>query len=159
VRQGTFKSVVPTGVSQGPPAINIAPSAVTAGTTATFTVKASGGLDLSNVTLSRVTITPTDDISNLSIGNVTPDSIALSFSIANCARPSGRTLTIGDGSVSASTVFPLAAMPQVPAISIVPSRVMIASTATLNVTSSGCFDMSTVTSSQVSVNPGDGISD
>jgi hypothetical protein len=158
LRQGTFRSLMPTGVSQGPPTITLAPSPVVAGTMATFTVKASGGIDLSNVALSRVTIAPNDGISNLSLGNATPDSIVLSFNIANCTRPGDRTLTISDSNVSASTVFPMAAMPQVPGISVVPNRVMVSSTSSLNVTSTGCFDLSDVTPSQVSLNPNDGIS-
>ncbi|MGJ4951517.1 hypothetical protein [Bradyrhizobium sp. HKCCYLS20291] len=158
VRQGAFRSLVPTGVSQGPPAITIVPPPVTVGSAPALTVRSSGGLDLSNVALSQVAITPELGISGLGIGNATPNSIVVSFNVANCTPGGERTLTIRDQNVAASAIFALAAVRQTPAISVSPTRVVIASTATLNVMSTGCFDLSGVRPSQVSIVPSTGIS-
>jgi hypothetical protein len=158
IRQGVFVGLQPTGASQGPPAISIAPAPVTAGTTPTLTVNSSGGFNLSTVTLPQVTIAPPDGISNLGIGGATSGSLVLSFSVANCTQSGERTLTISNQNLSASASFPLTAAPQTPAISVSPSRVLTASTASLSVTSSGCFDLSRVTPAQVSISPIAGIS-
>jgi hypothetical protein len=158
VGQGTFRSLVPTGVSQGPPAIAIDLAPIAVGSAPTLTVRSSGGLDLSNVSLQHVSIAPNDGISNISIGNATPNSAILSFNIANCTRPVPRTLTIRDQNVAASAVLPLAGTQQMPTLTVRPDSVTTSSTATLNVTSTGCFDLSQITPAQVLINPSDGIS-
>jgi hypothetical protein len=158
VTQGTFKNLVPTGVSQGPPAIAIEMPPIMAGTAPALTITSSGGLDLSHVTAAQVTVAPIDGISIISIGNATPTRAVLSLSIANCTQPVPRTLTIRDQNVTASTVFPLAAVQQTPRLGLTPVRVTISSTPTLRVTSTGCFDLSGITPAQVTISPVNGIS-
>lgn len=158
VRQGVFKSLTPTGVSQGPPAIAIGPAPIARGAAAALVVKSSGGLDLSGINLSRVTITPGAGISNVAVSSAAASSAVLSFNVADCAPAGERTLTIQDQTASASTVFAIAGPQLVPAISIAPARVLRSTSPTLSVTSSGCFDLSAVSVSQITITPSDGIS-
>jgi hypothetical protein len=158
VRQGTFKSLQPTGVSLGPPTIFVAPSTVPAGGAATLTVNSAGGLDLSQLAPSQVTIAPSDGISNLSVGNATPNSLALSFSSTPCTPTGNRTLTIANHDISASATFAVVLGPPAALIRANPSSMFPDTVPILTVSSSGCFDLSRVTAGSVSIAPPDGIS-
>jgi hypothetical protein len=154
VDQGTFRSLTPVGVSQGPGGIRISPPPIPAGTSPTLSIASFSGFDLTGVTAAQVTINPSDGVSNVNVSGVTASSLNLSFALARCARGGQRTLTIR----TAAAPFQVTPDPSAPLIGVSPTAVTAGTSSTLTVTSTGCLNLSGVTVAQVSISPNTGIS-
>jgi hypothetical protein len=87
--------------AQQPP-IGVSPRDVKPGTSPTLTISSSGFLDLSQVSASQVGIEPSDGVSNLRVGNASPQSLSLSFDLAASAAPGARALSISVNDVTVS---------------------------------------------------------
>jgi hypothetical protein len=128
-----------------------APSVVATGPSAKLVVTSSEGFDLSDPNR-RVSFSPPDDISNITVSNETMRGLTLMFDVASSARGGSRKLIIKTNNVSASADF------KVVGISVSPPSVGAGGPARLTVTSSGDFDLSHVRPDQVSFTPGGDIS-
>src|SRR5262245_23598869 len=151
VDQGTFKSLTPVGVSGG---LRITPPPIPAGSSPTLSIASFGGFDLTGVTAAQVTIDPNDGVSNINVSALTASSLNLSFALAACARGGQRTVTIR----GAPLPFQVAPVPNAPLIGVLPTAVTAGTSSTLTVTSTGCLNLSGVTTAQVSISPNTGIS-
>jgi hypothetical protein len=87
--------------------LDIRPTNIKRGTSSTLTVTSPSGLDLSNVGVDRVAITPSDNISHLEALHQQPGQLVVGFSIDEVAAPGTRTLIIFDANhlVAASATF------------------------------------------------------
>jgi hypothetical protein len=83
----------------------LTPSTVTAGTSPTLTINSSGFFDLSKVTSSQITISPSSGVSNLQIGAATPASATVTFNLSAKAPAGARMLVINAGDVNVSLKF------------------------------------------------------
>lgn len=80
----------------------VTPKTVKAGTSPTLTVNSSGFFDLSQVSASQISVNPGTGVSNIRIGNATPQSAAVTFDIASTATPGQRMLVIATSDVTVS---------------------------------------------------------
>jgi len=90
------------------PTITLTPNQATAGPAAipvTINVVSSGGLNLSGATLANVAISPTADISLLSVSNPQANGLTINFTLAANATAGTKTITITMGTVSAQADF------------------------------------------------------
>jgi hypothetical protein len=83
----------------------ITPTTVKAGTSPTLTVNSSGFFDLSKVTSSQISISPSSGVSNLQIGTATPASATVTFNLSSKASAGVRMLVINAGDVNVSLKF------------------------------------------------------
>jgi hypothetical protein len=91
--------------AQSQPPISISPQSVSQDSFPGITVTSSGFLDLSKVATSDVTITPAADISNITVGNQSAQSMLVSFQVARFAKLGERTLSINAQGVTVSLKF------------------------------------------------------
>jgi hypothetical protein len=80
----------------------LTPKTVKAGTSPTLTVNSSGFFDLSQVSASQISVNPGTGVSNIRIGNATPQSATVTFDIASAATPGQRMLVIATSDVTVS---------------------------------------------------------
>jgi hypothetical protein len=83
----------------------VTPTTVTAGTSPTLTINSSGFFDLSKVTSSQISISPSSGVSKLQIGNATPVSATVTFNLSSSASAGARMLVINTGDVNVSLKF------------------------------------------------------
>ena len=112
VRRQSFVALVTTAlliiVTMLAQADPITPSTVTAGTSPALTVNSSGFFDLSKVTSSQISISPSSGVSKLQIGNNTATSATVTFDLASTAKAGSRMLAINAGAVNVSLKFTVA---------------------------------------------------
>ena len=82
--------------------ISISPKSIETGKSSTITVSSSGFFDLSKVTASEVSVNPNSGISNIQVGNATPQSLAVTLDVAARAAAGTRMLSINANDVIVS---------------------------------------------------------
>jgi hypothetical protein len=83
----------------------LTPSTVTVGTSPTLTINSSGFFDLSKVTASQISISPSSGVSKLQVGNATPTTATVTFNLSPKASAGARMLAINAGDVNVSLKF------------------------------------------------------
>jgi hypothetical protein len=83
----------------------VTPTTVKAGTSPTLTINSSGFFDLSKVTSSQISISPSSGVSKLQISNNTPTSATVTFNLSSSASAGARMLVINTGDVNISLKF------------------------------------------------------
>jgi hypothetical protein len=81
------------------------PKTVNAGTTPALTLTTNGFFDLSQVTPSQISVTPSSGISGLRVSNASPQSMILSFDLSSAATVGQRVLSIEANEVTVSIKF------------------------------------------------------
>jgi hypothetical protein len=83
----------------------VTPKSVKAGTSPVLTVNSSGFFDLSQVPASQISVSPATGVSNIRVGNATPQSATVTFDLASAAPAGQRMLVINAADVTVSIKF------------------------------------------------------